>query len=284
MSAATETFELQEIRGPSAFGGGARRTLDLLWLTSVTDFRVRYSNTGLGYAWSVLKPFLFFGIIYVVVNQVLQFSGSVPNYAAMLVLNLVIFQYFQEATGAALRSIPSKEPLVRKMQFPRIVIPLAVSLTAVISLLFNLLGIFLLFIVAGIGPSWTWLLLPLVVVVLVTFSTGLVLMLSVLNVRSQDVGQAWTLIVRALFYATPILYPIDLDAIPETVQKIMIANPLAPLMEQARIWVVDSSAPTTVEIAGWFFGFVVPMLVVIATCVIGFQLFEREAPRVAEAL
>lgn len=284
MSTPAETLELREIRGPSAFGGGLRRSWDLLWLTSVTDFRVRYTNTALGYAWSVLKPFIFFGIIYAVVNQVLKFAGDVPNYAAMLVLNLVIYQYFQEATSMALRSIPAKEPLVRKMQFPRIVIPLSVSLTAGISLLFNLLGVFLLFLVVGLDPAWSWLLFPLVLVALVILTTSLAMLLSVLYVRWTDVGQAWTLFLRALFYATPILYPIDLEAIPDWLQKVIIANPLAPLIEQARIWVVDASAPTTVELVGPFFGLVLPLAVLLASCGLGFWLFEREAPRVAEAI
>ena len=284
MSAAADSLELREIRGPSAFGGGARRTWDLLWLTSLTDFRVRYSNTALGYVWSVLKPLLFFGIIYAVVTRVLRFSGNVENYAALLVLNLVVFQYFTEATGAALRSIPSKEPLVRKMQFPRIVIPLSVSLTAAISMVFNLLGVGLLFVLVGVDLSWTWLLYPLVLIVLLLFTTALAMMLSVLYVRSQDVGQAWTLFLRAAFYATPILYPIDLEAIPDALQKLMIANPLTPLIEQGRIWILDASAPTTVEIAGPFFGLIVPLTILVASCVVGYWLFEREAPRVAEEI
>lgn len=286
MSAAGETLELRKIGGPSAFGGGGglRRTWDLLWLISVTDFRVRYTNTLLGYGWSVLKPFIFFGIIYVVVAQVLRFGGSVKDFPLLLVMNLAIFGYFQEATGSALRSVSANEALVRKMQFPRIVIPLTVNLSSAISLLFNLVGVFLLFIVVGLEPRWTWLLLPVVLVLLVVLTTTLSMFLSVAYVRSEDVGQVWTLFLRALFYATPILYPLDLDAIPDSVQTVIAANPLSPLLEQARIWVIDASAPTTAELAGTLMGLVVPLAIGLAVCVAGFWLFNRDAPRIAEAL
>lgn len=284
MSAVGETLELREIRGPSAFGGGARRTWDLLWLISITEFRTRYVNTALGYSWSVIRPFLFFGVIYLVVGQVLQFGGGVQNYAELLVLNLVLFQYFQEATAMAVRSIPASEAMVRKMQFPRIVIPLSVNLKAAISLLFNLAGVFLLFLIVGLDPRWTWLLLPVVLAVLVALTTMLSMLLSVAYVRFEDVGQAWSLFLRVLFYATPILYPLDLDLIPESVQEPISANPLTPLLEQARIWVIDGGAPTTVELVGPVWGLLIPLFVGLAVCFAGFWLFVREAPRVAEAL
>ncbi len=284
MSGEADAFELREIRGPSAFGGGARRMWDLLWLISVTEFRTKYSNTGLGYVWSVLKPFAFYGIIYLVVSRVLRFGGEVVNYPAMLVLNLVIFQYFQEATGASLNAIPAKEPLVRKMQFPRIVIPLAVSLSALITMAFNLIGVLLLFLVDGIDPMWTWLLFPFVLLVLVLLTTALSMLLSVVNVRWRDVAQGWTLLLRALFYACPILYPLDAEFIPDGIRNLFAANPLAPIMEQARIWVLDPGAPTTVELSGWLYGFAIPVAVILLATVIGYWSFEREAPRVAEAI
>lgn len=284
MSAHGGALELREIPGPSAFGGGLRRTWDLLWLISVTEFRVRYTNTLLGYGWSVLKPFMFFGIIYLVVAQVLRFGGTVKDFPLMLVMNLAIFGYFQEATSMAVRSISGKESMVRKMQFPRIVIPLTVNLSSAISLLFSLVGVFVLFIVAGLEPRWTWLLLPLVLVLLVTLTTALSMLLSIAYVRSEDVGQIWTLFLRALFYATPILYPLNLGAIPESVQTVISANPLSPLLEQARIWVIDADAPTTVEIAGPVMGLIVPLVIGLAVCVAGVLLFRRDAPRVAEAL
>ena len=282
MSSGVETLELREIRGPSAFGGGWRRTWDLLWLISVTEFRVQYTNTALGYAWSVLKPFGFFGVIYLVVNQVLRFGDLVDNFPMMLILGLVLFQYFSESTNAALRSISAKESMLRKTQFPRIVIPLSVNLSAAISLVFSLLGVFLLFLVAGLEPRLTWLLLPLVLVPLVLLTTTLSMLLAAAFVRSEDFGQGWSLTLRALFYASPILY--TLAIIPDSIRPLIAANPLTPLIEYARIWVVDPDSASPVELVGVPVGLLVPLAISIAIAAGGIWLFNRDAPRVAEAL
>jgi ABC-2 type transport system permease protein len=278
--------ELSPVRGPSAFGGSARRFVDLLWLSSAIEFRARYATTFLGYVWTVVRPLIFFGLIFLVMRNILGFGRSIPNYGLMLILNLVLFQYFQEATARALRSVTSKEGLVRKMQFPRIVIPLSVSLTAGFTLLLNLLAVFTLFLISGLQPRWTWLGLIVIILGLALLTTGLSLILSVAFVRSEDIGEAWLLVSRMLFYASPILYPIErVTAVaPESVRNLVAANPLSPFLEQARVWMIDPSAPTPVQAAGPVFGLVIPLLLIVAICVFGLWLFEREAPRVAEAL
>jgi ABC-2 type transport system permease protein len=282
MTVASETLELREIRGPSAFGGGWRRTWGLLWLISVTEFRVSYRNTALGYAWSVVKPFVFFGIIYLVVNKVLRFGSHADNFPLALILNLVLFQYFTEATSLAVRAIPAREAMVRKMQFPRIVIPLSINMGATINMFFNLVGIFMLFLIAGLDPRWGWLLLPVVLIVLIILTTTLSMLLAVSYVRYRDVGQGWPLIVRALFYATPILYPISI--LPSTMQSIIATNPLSLLFSQAQIWVVDGSVPPNAEQVGAFLGLAVPVAIIALIAFSGVWLFDRDAPRVAEAL
>jgi ABC-2 type transport system permease protein len=277
-----QALELEDIRGPKAFGGGWRRTWDLLWLMSVTEFRVQYTNTALGYIWSVLKPFGFFGVIYLVISQVLRFADLIPNFAMVLILGLVLFQYFTESTNAALRSISAKESMLRKTQFPRIVIPLSVNLSAAITLLFNLVGVFLLFIVVGLEPLATWLLLPIVVVPLIVLTTTLSMLLAVAFVRSEDMGQAWSLVIRALFYASPILY--TLVVIPDSIRPLIAANPLTPLIEYARIWVINPDSPTPVDLVGVGAGLLVPLGLIVAIGIAGLWLFNRDAPRVAEAL
>lgn len=273
---------LDSVRGPSAFGGSARRFVDLLWLTASIEFRARYATTFLGYVWTIVRPLIFFGVVFLVLRGILDFGEGIENYGPMLILNLVLFQYFQEGTTRALRSVTSKEGLVRKMQFPRIVIPLSVSLTAGFTLILNLLAVFPLILISGVEPHWSWLGLIVIMLGLALLTTGLSLILSVTFVRSEDIGEGWLLISRMLFYCSPILYPIEV--VPESVRSLVAANPLSPLLEQARVWVIDPSAPGPVEAAGVLLGLVVPLLLIFFICVFGLWLFEREAPRVAEAL
>jgi ABC-2 type transport system permease protein len=180
------------------------------------------------------------------------------------------------------RSVSARESMVRKMQFPRIVIPLSVALTGGFTLVLNLVAGLALVTLTGVVPRPTWLLLPVIVLLLALLTTGVSLVLSVLFVRSEDVAEVWGLISRMLFYLSPVLYPIEL--VPQALRAIVSINPLAPLLVEARHLVVDPAAPSAVEAAGGLAGLVVPVALTVLTCVFGLWLFEREAPRVAEAL
>lgn len=274
--------QLREVPGPSAFGGGWRRFVHLLWLSSVTEFKVRYVESALGYVWTLLRPLLFFGVVFLVLRQVIGFGADVENYAALLMMNIILFQYFQEATTRSVRSVVMRENLVRKTHFPRIVIPLSISLTGAFTLGLNLIAGFALLIVFGVRPTATWLLFPAVLILLIALTTATGMLLSVLYVHYRDVTEVWSVISRVLFYATPILYPIEL--VPESFRAAIATNPLAPIFELTRVWVIDPSAPGPVEAAGGLLPLVVPLMLFAGICVLALWLFDREAPRVAEAL
>jgi ABC-2 type transport system permease protein len=275
-------MDLRTIRGPSAFGGDRRRFFNLLWLTAAADFKTRYLSSWLGYAWSLLRPLLYFGVLYLVFTRVIRFGGQVENYAALLLLNIMLFQFFQDATGTALRSVVQRESLVRKMQFPRIVVPLSAVLNASLTALMNLLATLVIITAIGVDPRWTWLLLPVVLAALLLFTTGVSLALAALYPRFRDVEQIWTVVARALFYASPVIYTIEF--VPESWRGVVAANPLTPILEQARIWIIDPAAPDLAETAGSVAALLIPAAIFVGACVIGLWLFEREAPRVAEEL
>jgi ABC-2 type transport system permease protein len=275
-------LDLRTIRGPSAFGGDRRRFLNLVWLTAAADFKTRYLSSWLGYAWSLLRPLLLFAVLYVVFTRVIRFGGEVENYAALLLFNIMLFQFFQDATGSAVRCVVQRESLVRKMQFPRIVVPLSVVLNATITALMNMIAALLLIVAIGVEPRWTWLLLPVILATLLVFTTGVSLALAALYPRFRDVQQIWTVVTRALFYATPVLYPIEF--VPESFRALVAANPLTPILEQARIWVIDPGAPSVAEAAGSTTALLIAVAIFVGACALGFWLFEREAPRVAEEL
>jgi ABC-2 type transport system permease protein len=272
-----------EIRGPSAFGGEWRRFWNLVWLTAAAEYRTRYLHSWLGYGWSLLRPLLLFAVLYLVFSQVIRFGGSVENYAALLLFNIMLFQFFSDATTSAVRCVAQRESLVRKMQFPRIVIPLSVVLTALLTAAMNMIAALVLIAAIGVEPRWTWLLVPVVMTVLLVLITGVSLTLSALYPRFRDIEQIWSVLARALFYGTPVLYPIEF--VPEGFRSVVSAfNPLVPIFEQARIWVLDPDAPSVVEATGGTLGVLVAGAILVGTCIVGLWVFEREAPRVAEEL
>lgn len=277
--------ELREVRGPSALGGGSRRFFDLLWLMSVTEFKRTYFGTVLGYLWSLIRPLMLFGILLFVFSNVFKVgSEEVQYYPVMLLLGVVLFGFFQESTTNAVTSVVSQEGVVRKTQFPRLVIPLSTVLTGTFNLSLNMIIVFIFVLAFGIDPSWTWLLFPLALGALFVLTATASMALSVLYVRFRDVAIIWLVVAQMLFYATPILYPVTAFHSP-TKEHLLMLSPLGVIFEQARVWVLhEPGAPSAVQAAGGALHLLPAAIVYVAVCVFGLWIFNREAPRVAEEL
>jgi ABC-2 type transport system permease protein len=273
---------LRPIPGPSAVRGGRRRFVELLTLLAVTDFKKVYFGTALGYLWSLARPLLLFGVLLAVFTQVFRIGSQVPNYAVLLLFNLVLFGLFTEATSNAVTSLVSQESVIRKTQFPRLVIPLAVVLTTFFNLALNLVVVLIFILAWGIDPAWSWLLFPLVLLLLVVLTIAVSLTVSALYPRFRDTAIIWSVVSIVLFYGSPVLYP--LEVVPDTLRDVLALNPFVPLLEAARHWVIDPTSPGPVEIVGGFDRLLLPIAIYAGVCLLGAWLFAREAPRVAEQL
>lgn len=285
MTDSTSDLRLVDVRGPSALGGGWRRSWELLSLIAVTDFKRAYFGTALGYLWSIARPLMLFGVLLAVFTQVFRLGSQVPNYPVLLLFNIVLFTFFSEATITATTSIVGQESVVRKTQFPRLVIPLAVVLTSLFNLGLNLVVVFIFILAWGIDPTWTWLLFPVVLVLLFVITTAVSMIVSALFPRFRDTAIIWSVAATALFYATPVLYPLEVvQNQSQTLADILQINPLAPLFELARTWVIDPTAPGPVDLAGGFGRLLPAIAIYVAICVLAAWFFNREAPRIAEQL
>jgi ABC-2 type transport system permease protein len=275
---------LQEVGGPSALGGGRRRFFDLLWLMAVTEFRRVYFGTVLGYLWSLIRPLALFGILLFVFTKVFKIgSAEADRYPVLLLTGIVLFTFFQESTTNAVGSVVSQEGIVRKTQFPRLVIPLSVVVTGAFNFCLNLIIVLVFILAFGVSPTWTWLLFPVAVAFLFAFTAAISMMLSVLFVRFRDVSIIWMVFAQALFYATPILYPITAFH-NQALERLLLINPLAVIFEQVRVWVLEPEAPTAVDVAGGWLRLLPAAAIFVAVCVLGVWIFNREAPRIAEDL
>lgn len=263
-------------------GTNRKRFWALLWLTARMEFRLRYHGSFLGYAWSLLHPLLLFGVVYIFFTQVIRFGGRVDHYAVLLLLNIMLFGFFSEAATSSLSSLVSRERTLRSTDYPRILVPLSGVLTSMFSLAVGLPVAFFFMLVNGVEPTWTWILTPVILVCLLTVTIGLALILSTLYVTIRDVAQIWAVAARALFYASPIVYTIDF--VPESWRSVAYANPIAPILTQARVWLVDPSAPNAWTAPGGSLGFIPALAVLGVIVAVGLWLFVRRAPRVAELL
>jgi ABC-2 type transport system permease protein len=285
MSERTANPELKEVRGPAALGGGSQRFFDLLWLISVTEFKRVYFGTVLGYLWSLIRPLMLFGVLLFVFTKVFKIgSEQAEHYPVLLLLGIVTFTFFQEATVNAVGSVIAQEGVVRKTQFPRLVIPLSTVVTSGLNFCLNLVVVLGFILAFGVTPMWTWLLFPVALLALLVLTTAVSMALSVLYVRFRDVAIIWTVIAQVLFYATPILYPVNIFENEPQYEHLLMVNPLAVIFEQIRVWVLEPSAPTAVEAAGGVAGLIPAAVIFVAVCAFGAWIFNREAPRIAEEL
>lgn len=273
----------RQIRGPSAFGGGLRRTIYLTWIIGLTEYRLTYFGSALGYLWSLMRPLMLFGVLYVVFSEIVDFGDDIVNYPMLLLFNIVLFNFFTDASTKAVTSVVDREAIVRKMHFPGMVIPFARVLSGGLNLAVSLIAVFVFLLAYGVNPRWTWLLLPLLLVPLVLLTLGVAMLLSALYVRFRDVAQIWAVLSTALFYGSPVLYAID--KVPEQYRQVlMLVNPLADILEQGRRWVIDPNADGAIAAAGGGAWILVPIAVGTAVCALGVWVFNREAPRIAERL
>ena len=273
------------ITGPAAFSGDWRRFAYLTTTLALTEFKLRFFGSVLGYFWTLVRPLMLFGVLYVVFSQIVPLGEDVNYYPVLLLSGVVLYSYFNEATNTAVRSVVDRENLVRKIEFPRMVIPLSVTLTASLNLLLNLVVVFFFMALVGIEPRWTWLELPVLIALLMVLATGVSMTVSALFVPLRDVQPIWEVILQALFYATPVIYPIEQIAVrSETLARVAMCNPLAAIIQQFRHAMIDPAAASAAEVLGGPAVLAVPLGITGGVFVLGLWVFNRMAPRIADEL
>lgn len=284
MSAAAEPIAYR-VTGPAAISGDRRRFWHLVTTLALTDWKLRFYGSALGYLWSLLRPLLLFGILLFVFSQIVRIGDSVADYPVVLLIGVVLFSYFAEITGDSVESVVDREQLVRKVSFPRMVVPLSVALAGTFNLALNLVAMTALIVITGVEPRWEWLLVPLPLAALAVLSAGTGMLLSALYVPFRDVRPIWDVVAQGLFYATPVFYPVEflLDR-SETLATLAMLNPLAVIIVETRHLVIGDDSTGAAEAIGGAGLLLVPLAILVAVVALGFWTFNRMAPRVAEEL
>jgi ABC-2 type transport system permease protein len=279
------THAAYEMRGPSALGGGLRRFAHLTRALAITDFKLRFFDSILGYLWTLMRPLMLFGVLYAVFSVVVRVGNRVDFYPVILLSGMILYFYFSEATNRAVACVVDNENLVRKIHFPRLAIPLSTVGTVSLQLALNLIVLFFFMVVSGVHAGVRWLELPVILLPLLVLTVGAAMLLSALYVMARDVSPIWEVVTQALFYVTPVLYPIELLADrSQTLAHLAMMNPLAAVIQQARHALIDPHAPSAGTAIGGPVWLVVPAGITVAVFVVGFYVFNRMAPRIAEEL
>jgi ABC-type polysaccharide/polyol phosphate transport system ATPase subunit/ABC-type polysaccharide/polyol phosphate export permease len=263
--------------------GGWRRLAVVAGRLAVVEYRLKYTDAALGYAWALMRPLATFAVLDLVFTRVAHFDAGVPHYAVYLLAALVLWTFFLDATDTSVFALVNNGELLRKLPLPRSALPLAVVMRALLDLGMNLIAVSVFVVASGISPSLRWIELPFLVLFLAGVATGLALLLSSLYVRLRDVDQLWSVLGQMLFYASPILYVAS--ALPHAiVRPLVLLNPLAAVFTQMRFALLGGGAPSAATVAGGTFWLLIPCGVGCATVAGGMIAFRRIAPRAAEQL
>lgn len=247
----------------------------------ITDFKVRYQGSVLGYAWSVLKPLFLFAILYVVFVKFLGVGANIPHFGLYLLLGIVLWSFFAEATITGMNAVVNRGDLIKKISIPRYLVVVSSVSSAFINLIINLMVVFIFAFIDGVDVMKTWLLLPLFITELLVFSMALAFFLSALFVKYRDAAYIWEVIMQAMFYATPILYPISIVA--EKYQKYIMLNPVAQIIQDSRWAFVSHQTSSSWNILNWPL-LLVPFLIILFMALIANQYFKKEARYFAERI
>ena len=248
-----------------------------------TDFKVRYQNSALGYVWSLLKPLFIFGILYVLFTYAFpQGSKGIEYFGVWLLVGVVLWNFFSEATMVGTRSVVENGQLIRKVAIPRHLLVVASSVSALINLGLGMVVVIIFALLSGLMPTLLWLLLIPIIAQLFLLSIGLSLLLSALYVTFRDIAYIWEILLQAGFYASGIIFAIIY--MPAVIQKVAFLNPVTQIIQDARhVLMPNNSASQTIwqtfhNPLLWF----IPIAITLGLFGLGWWHFQRKQRSFAE--
>lgn len=261
-------------------------SINLLKELVKTDFKLRYQGSILGILWSVLKPLALFIVMYTVFVRFLKFTDGTPTFPIVLLLGISLWSFFSEATSVGMRAIVDRGDILRKINFPKVIIVLSTTTGSLIGLAINLLVVIVFALFSGVNFTWWILLVPLGIIQLYAIAMGLSFILATLYVKFRDIGHIWDVVLQALFYATPIIYPITMvTANHPEIAKIIMLSPLTQPIQDIRHNLIapDTTATTWGMIDNWYVA-IIPIIITIILLIVGVMYFNRNSKKFAEDL
>lgn len=260
----------------------SKHTGSLLRELVITDFKLRYQGSVLGYLWSFLRPLMLFTVLYFVFTRIFRLGGTIPYYPAYLLLGVVMWAFFAEATSMGMQSIVARGELIRKVSLPKYTIVLASVISSFINLCLNLAVVAVFMFIAKVPIHIEMLALPIFLVLLMALALAAAFLLSALYVRFRDFSHIWDVTLQVLFYATPILYPLTL--VPERLAKILVVSPLAYILQNARAVTITDATLTPQDILPPALGHLLPLLIIGGLAVVSVWYFRKNSAYFAENL
>ena len=255
------------------------RRRHLLKVIIISNVKRQNKNNVLGYVWWLLDPLMFLAIYYLVVAVIFKRGGNNQPFILFLLCGLIPFKFFSQTVSQSITSLRRAEPMIKSISFPKAILPLAVVLTNFVYFLFGFIITILAATLYGprfeTWPNFNYIYLAIVMLVMIIFTAGLSLIVSVLSIFFADLRNIVSHILKAWYYASPGLY--SLDRLPEWVRPYAIINPLAGIMDSFRNIIMHNSHPFHLDL-------LYATLIGMGTLALGYFVFLRLEKRLVKYL
>ena len=245
----------------------------LIWSFAISDLKIRYRNSVLGFFWTLLEPLLLMGVLYIVFTNI--FKSQIEHFGLYLLVGIIMWNMFSRGTEMAMNSVLAKGGLLTHIYFPTEIPAISSVITSSLMLFFEIIVFFIFMVIFQFVPPLTIVFLPLVLALEILFVLGISLPLSVLNVKYRDVQFIWKVILQAGFFITPVFY--KLDVLPSNIQNILKYSPMVQIITMAHNLSLYNMLPSleSVEIA---------IFTTLIVFTIGYFIFHKCQKRVIEEL
>ena len=239
-----------------------RKNRILLAELTKTDFKLRYQGSILGYLWALLRPLMMFAILYIVFAKLLKIGSDIPHYPVYLLCGTTMWSFFTECTSQGIQAIVNRGDLLRKISFPKYIVVVSATLTAVINMLINLVVVIIFALINGVTPTWSWLIAIPAILQLYLLSLGIAFLLGSINVKYRDITSIWEVFIQAA--------------------KILLINPLSQAIQDIRFGIITHETITTWNYLDNIFFSFIPVCITLTILVIGAITFRKKSKFFAE--
>lgn len=246
--------------------------IELVYNLAKKDLKVRYKTASLGFLWAILNPLLMMIVLTVIFSIFLRIKTDYP-YSVFILTGLIPWAFFNLSLSSCTNSIVDNSNLIKKVYFPREIIPVSIVLANLINFFLSIIILFLFLLSFKIKLTYFILFLPAIIVLQILFTVGISLLTSSLNVYYRDIRYIVEASLLMWFYATPVFYPVTM--VPERMKPYYFLNPMAGIITSYRRILLEGQFPD-------FYLFIETSLITIAVLLIGYIVFKKIEPAFAD--
>jgi len=237
---------------------------ELIWTLALTELKLRYKRSALGFLWALFNPLLLMIVMTLVFSTLMRLS--IKNYAIFLFSALLPWTFFSQSLTYAVESIVGNGALLKKVRIANSIFPVAAVLSNLINFLLSLVPLSLMLLPLKFPFHWTWLYLPVPLLTIILFALGCAFFCAAANVFFRDVTHIIQIVLSTWFYFSPVIYPWDI--VPARYQWLFRLNPMLYILNGFRLAIYQGALPSAESIA-------ISLACAIGTLVVGFGFFSR---------